>query len=283
MNKSMKIIIVIAIVFILAGGIFIGAAYAFGERYVDSKLENYSAVFDDTADAKVNQIHIDDMVADVRFLKAGNDETSGITVEAENIVLDNFKCEVNNNIMTISYNPSTVKYGFISLPSFVFDMNTKLPVIKIYICEGKVLDEVNFISNVGNISSEELNTETFIISGGLGNCNIENLTAGNVRIDGGVGDTNISGTINGQTMIEGGLGNLRISGQMNGNIKLNGGVGNVNFDLSGDANDYNIKSNGGVGDIKINSKKANDFINSSESKYNIDINGGLGNITIKIK
>jgi len=278
-NKLLKFIIVIAIVFILIGAVFCGAAYAFGGMYVDSKLDNDNSSY---ASPSVSKIEISDGVANIKLLKS-SDDNGEISVKAENILLEYYKCEISGGALKISYNPDKYKFGFISFPSFFFERNMKSPEINVYIPAGKVLDEIYFKSGVGNISIEEINAESFIIGGGVGNYDIKNMTAGSLRINGGVGDVRFSGIINGGTVIDGGLGNLNISGQANGDIRLKGGVGNVNLNLTGDINDYNIKVDSGVGNIRINGKKTSEFTNSSGSKYNIDVDGGLGNINIDIK
>lgn len=281
MKKSTKSVILIATILILAGGVFCGAAYAFGEGYMSSKIESLSESFEA---ASVNKFEINEHVANINITETNND-SGNIIIEAENVIPEHFKCEVTNNVLKISYNPSVLKFGFISVPSFIFDptaWNRKTPVINIYIPGGKMFDEINFKGGVGNINAEKLNAEVFIIGGGVGNYDINNLSTESLRIDGGVGETTISGIINGEAKIGGGVGNTRLSGQVYGDITVNGGVGNINLDLSGDVSDYNINADSGIGNVRINGAKASEYRNSS-GKYSIDLDGGVGNINIDIK
>jgi len=277
-EMNMKKVIIIGVIFILLGGIFCGAAYAAGERYVDSKLsDGFFEVFvlDD-----VNKIYITDIVASVEISKY---EGSGIAVKAENIVETDFKCSLDKNgVLEISYNPDAIKFGFISLPSFIFDWKNKSPVISVYIPDGKMFDEVKFDGGVGSVNAEQINARSLIIGGGVGEYNIKDMITENLKIDGGVGSVKINGIINGDTKIDAGVGEIKITGQANGNIKLNTGVGNATLDLTGNINDYNIKADRGIGSIRLNGNKMPDSI-QNDGKYNIDIDAGVGSININIK
>ena len=179
----MKKILVIGIIFILLGGVFCGAAYAMSEKYVDSKLIDTNASF---ASEDVGKIYIGDMVASVKFLKA---EGRDIYVKAENIVESEFKCTLKNNYtLDISYNPGAVKFGFISLPSFILEpaWNSKPPVINIYIPDDKMFDEVYFSGGVGSVRVEEINTKSLILNGGVGENDIKNIYVENLKINVGV-------------------------------------------------------------------------------------------------
>ena len=280
--KIAKPIIVIAIIFILAGGVFCGAAYAFGENYMNSKTENCNESFESAA---INKLEIGDHVANINITKSG-DGGGNIIIKAENVLPEHFKCETANNVLKISYNPTAFKFGVISVPSFIFDpasWNRKTPVINIYVPEGKLFGEINFKGGVGNIRADEIIAENFIIGGGMGNYDITNMTTVNLKINGGMGNIDVRETvINGESRIDGGVGNVSISGKAGGNITVKGGVGNIDVRLSGDINDYNIKADSGIGSIRINGSKASEIRNSS-GRYNINIDGGVGNINIDIR
>ncbi|MCL1859689.1 MAG: DUF4097 domain-containing protein [Oscillospiraceae bacterium] len=272
----MKKILIIGIILILIGGVFCGAAYAVGERYMDSQVVDVSAAY---SSDKVNKINITENVANIKFLRSGGGD---IIVKAENIAESEFKCLLTeDNILQISYNPRSVKFGFINLPSFIFDWKNKSPVINIYIPEGKIFEEVKFNGGVGSINVEQINAKSLIIGGGVGEYNIKNMITENLRIDGGVGSVKIDGIINGDTKIDGGVGEVKITGQANGNIKLSTGVGSADLDLTGNVGDYNFKVNRGVGSIRLNGSKMPDSIQNG-GKYNIDINAGVGSININI-
>ena len=272
----MKKIITIGIVFILIGGVFCGAAYAMGEKYMDSTVTDISGVFSLDSISKIN---ITDNVANIKILKSDGGD---ITVKAENVVEKYFKYFVaDGDTLQISYNPSSVKFGFITLPSFVFDWKNKSPVISVYIPDGKIFDEAKFNGGIGSINAEQINADSLIIEGGVGEYNIKNMIAENLKVNCGMGSVKIDGIINGDTKIEGGVGEFKLTGQANGNIKLNAGLGNAALDLNGNIEDYNIKANRGLGDIKLNGGKMPDSLQNG-GKYNINIDAGVGNIDIKI-
>ena len=271
----MKKILVIGVIFILIGGVFCGVAYAVGERYMDSKVSDMVDVF--SAD-KINKISIDDNVANIKFLKSDNGE---ITVKAENVVESEYKCSVTeDNVLKISYNPSSIKFGFITLPSFMLKSTT--PVINVYIPDGKEFEEVKFKGGVGSIDVAQINAESLIIGGGVGAYNIENMTTEYLKIDGGVGSIKINGIINGDSDIDCGVGEVKITGEANGNIKLSTGVGSATLNLTGNVSDYNIKADKGLGSIKLNGSKMPSSIDNG-GKYNIKINAGVGSINITIR
>ena len=271
----MKVIIIIGLICILIGAIFCGVAYAVGGRYVNSQVTDITTEFN--AD-NVNKININEIVANVNIIKSGG--TRDIIIEAEKIIESEFKCELLSNTLKISYNPSQFKFGFINIPSFIYDWRNT-PVINIYIPGDKIFDEIYFNGGVGNINAEAINTQSFVISGGVGDFDMKNLTASSLEINSGVGNVKINGTIMGDTKIDGGVGNVKISGILKGNIKLSGGVGNTNLDLTGNVRDYDFKVDKGVGNVKLNGNKIETVRN--DGKYIIDINAGVGDININIK
>ena len=279
MNKSMKIIIVIGIVFILCGGIFFGAAYAFGERYIDSKTEDRSEIFKLSS---IEKLDIRDSVANINFLKNNNGDE--ILVEAKNVISDELTCESSGNTLKISYNPRAVKFGFISFPSWIFNWNTKIPEINIYIPESKIFDDVYIGGGVGTTQIEILNTKYLTLSGGVGNVKAKNIVTENLRIDGRVGTTDIDAVINGETKIGGGVGTIKISGEADGDMTINGGVGTITLNLSGDMNEYSFNVNRGLGSIKFNGNEIGDNPSrTTGGKYNVKIDGGVGDMNITIK
>ena len=272
----MKKMIIIGIIFILIGGVFCGAAYAYGERYVDNQLTDKSTSF--TAD-NINKMDINDYVAEIRIIKSNN--MSEIAVKAENIIEEEFTCELTNTTLKISYNPNTVKLGFISLPTRIFSITKKPPVINIYIPEGKQFDEFYFGGGVGRVAAEEINAQFLNLNGGVGEYNIDNMNVGRLEVSGGVGSVKLNGIVNGDTRIDSGVGEIKIRGQLNGNIKLKTGVGSASLDLKGNVADYNIKVDKGVGSVKLNGSKIETVQNNG--KYNLDIDAGVGEINIDIK
>ena len=292
----MKKMLVIAIICIFIGGVLCGVAYAAGEKYVEAQLTDISKSF---ISENINKISINDYVAEIKLIKYGG-ENKEISVQAQNIIENEYKCEMINDTMKISYNPTMVKFGFISLPTGIFNWRNKTPVINIYIPENKKFDEVNFGGGVGKIQTDEINAQVMILAGGVGEYDINNISVGRLDINGGVGNIKINGEVNGDFKIDGGVGeikidaiingnakidsgvgNIKIYGQINGNIKLKTGVGNTVLDLSGNAGDYNIKADKGVGNIRLNGNKIENVQNNG--KYNIDIDAGVGDININIK
>lgn len=271
----MKKVMVIGIICILIGAIFVGLAYGFGGRYVNSKLTDASKTF---SSAEINKLNIEEIIANVKIFKSG--DAGNIEIKAEKVIENELKCEVVNGVLKISYNPSRLKFGPITIPSFIYDWNNT-SVINIYIPEGKVFDEICYTGGLGNIEAEEINAQAIIISGGAGDYNIKNMTVGSLEINGEMGNISLNGTINGDTKISGGAGDLKISGQVNGNIKLNALMGNANLDLNGNAGDYNIKVDAGLGNIRLNGNKTGTVNNGG--KYTIDINASVGDININIK
>ncbi|MCL2772291.1 MAG: DUF4097 domain-containing protein [Oscillospiraceae bacterium] len=280
MKKGAKIIIIIGVVFILAGGLFCGAAYALGENYVDGKTTDIS---EDFTSGDVNKLNINNTIASVKIFKGDDNAAGSISIQAENVIESELKCDLSNNILTISYNPTTVKFGFITLPSGLFNWNKSSPVINIYIPADKLFDEVYFTGNIGNINIDDISAKDFTIDSGVGNFSADNMTvSGNLNIGNRVGGSDINAVINGQTKIDGGVGSINVSGQANGDITINGGVGSINMDLSGSVTAYAYNVKGGLGSIKLNGNKINDSWRSA-GDYNIKIDGGVGSININIK
>ena len=282
--KTMNKILIAGVIFILIGGIFCGAAYAMGEKYMDSTVTNTSEIF---ANDKINSIYISENIAEIKILKTASN-SGEIKVTADNVLLDEFKCLIkNDSTLEISYNPKVVKFGFISLPSAIFNWGSKTPKIAIYVPDGRIFDEVRFNGGVGEVNAEQINAQYVILNGGVGEYDIKEMNAGKLDINGGMGKVKIDGVINGDATIDSGVGEMIVSGQINGNIKLKAGVGSIKFDLTGDESDYNIKASKGVGSITINGLKDSDYKGkynqNNNGEYNIDIDAGVGEIDINIK
>jgi len=253
----MRKILIVGMIFILIGGVFCGAAYAAGEKYTESKMGDITSSFD--ADG-VSKINIRDHVAQIRILKA--EKNSGILVKAENVSETGFKCEQSGNTLNISYNPNTIKFGFLSLPAFVAEpfWSNNNPVITIYIPDDKLFEELHFGGGVGDVEIERIQAKSFVIDGGLGSYDVKDIYAESLKIRGGVGDAKIGGTIF-------------------GDIKIDGGVGSVMLNLKGELSDYNIKANSGIGDVSVNGKRPSE---NSRGIYTIRIDGGVGDVNINI-
>ena len=272
----MKKMLWIGVICIIIGGIFCGAAYAVGENYVSANMEFCEDIFNSN---DVNRIELIQNVANVKFLSGGNSES--IKIEAENILIPEYKCSVSDGILQIKYNPRSVKFGFVSFPTGIFNINNKMPEIRIYIPAGKKFDEVNFDGGVGKIETTQLNAKALMLNGGVGEYNIKGLTTDSLTIESGVGSIKIEGIINGGTKIDGGVGEIKISGQINGDIDLTTGVGSVELNLTGNASDYNIKVDKGLGSAKLNGSPVS-YVNN-DGKYNINVDAGVGSIDINIK
>jgi len=294
----MKKMMVTAIICVLVGVAFCGAAYAVSDGNVESNLRDKKLNF---PSGSIKKIHIKDHVANVKIFKApaGSEE---IVIEAENILLEEFKASESGGVLTISYNPRTVKFGVVSLPKLNFGKINKMSVINIYIPENKTFDSFIFDGGVGTTYAEYIDAGTVTIDGGVGTYDIQGVTAGSLKlnggvgtvkisgaeingetkIDGGVGTIDISGRFNGDTKIDGGVGTIDLDGEINGNLKLSTGVGSANVNLKGDIGDYNVKANKGVGTIRLNGNKIPDSIKNG-GKYELKIDAGVGSININIK
>jgi hypothetical protein len=257
----MKKILVIGLIFILIGGIFCGAAYATGEKYADSELADIRFAF---AANSVDKINIGNYIAEIKIIK-GELNSSEILVTAENVEGEVFVCGQSGGILSISYDPEKLKFGFFHFPTFVFEpfWNNRYPVIKIYIPEEKLFDEIYIEGGLGDTEIAHIEVKSFVIKGGVGNYNIKSIYAEKLYIEGGLGD-------------------LKINGEIAGDIKIDGGVGNVRLNLKGDAEDYSVNSNNGIGNIKINGKSRPWGDNWYRGIYKIDIDGGLGDVNISI-
>ncbi|MCL2095657.1 MAG: DUF4097 domain-containing protein [Oscillospiraceae bacterium] len=272
----MKKMIITGIICVAVGIAVCGAAYALSGRSVSGDLSDSSVYFPSDG---INKINIGEHVAAVKIFKS-SDNSGEIKIEAENIILSEFKASEKNGVLEILYNPTIFKLPFISMP-IGFGYN-KFSVINIYIPEGKIFDEVKFGGGVGTVNIEDITAGEVIINGGVGTYDIKDMTAGSLRVDGGVGSVKINGVINGDAKIGGGVGTVELSGEVNGDIRLSTGVGTASLDLKGDAEDYNIRADRGVGRIRLNGNKIPDTIRNG-GKYDITVSAGVGDININIK
>ena len=295
----MKKMVITGIICVLIGVAFCGAAYAVSDGNVESNnLRDKKFTF---PSAGIKKIHIKDHVANLKIFKAPADSDE-IVISAENVLVEELKVSESDGVLSISYNPRTVKFGVVSLPKLNFGKINKMSVINIYIPENKTFDSFYFDGGVGTTYAEYITAGSVILDGGVGTYDIKNITAdslklnggvgtvkiagalinGGAKIEGGVGTVDVSGRFNGDTVIDGGVGTIDFAGEINGNLKLSTGVGSANVNLKGSIDDYNIKANKGVGTIRLNGSKIPDSVKNG-GRYDIKIGAGVGSININIK
>lgn len=299
MKKKFRFVMMFGLIFILIGGVITAAAYRYGVEHY-SELTEYTDFAQNFDVESVNYLKIVNVAASV-FIEEGE----RFSVVGENIPEDVLRCEIENNILTISMdNDWGINIGFLRLPNFPSMKNfiftgldsavwTDSAKIYIYIPKGKSFNEIWFDDNVGNIEADYLESDKLKIYSNVGNINIGSFKTDDLVLGGGVGNTTLSGIIGndgniniqgrvGNTnltlkeptsntaMINGSVGNIHITGDINSNVRIDGGVGNITWDgaIKGD-----MTVNGGVGNITLN-------LNGDIDDYNIRASGGLGNTRI---
>lgn len=270
----LKVVLIVGVALILGGGLIYGAAYAIGERRNDANTGDFQQAFQQTANLLNLKVNVE--IGRVNINRSSGSE---ITIDAKDIIEENFTSEIVNDTLEVSYRQRRSALGFISIPGITTGRRT--PVININIPEGMIFENVDIDGGVGEYNIEYIHADSLVLSSGVGKINVSDSRIDRLRVDAGVGETNIRGDI-GEMNISGGIGRITVTGSVARDIRVNGGVGEIRLDLAGDISNYNVSADSGIGAVRINGERADYFIRNTNAPYRLTASGGVGSITINI-
>lgn len=210
----------------------------------------------------IKLVSIDADVAKVKLVKG-----DAVTVTCENIVKDNFDCEIKNGELEIEYDQGGF-FGF-SFGSTDCEITVTLPE--------KVYEEITVEQGVGKFTATDISCNVFKLECGVGDSNLVNVTAKSLDVDMGVGECEIRDAVLTNCKIEGGVGDFTINNSdILSGCSIDGGVGEININLNSD--NYKVIADSGVGDVVFNGDEVNNSMGSGE--VTIDADCGVGDINI---
>ena len=233
----------------------------------------------------VQRVHPTDRIVNIKIgagiakFNVNKTQERDIIINARDVVIDDFKSEINGDTLTISYDPRNSRKGLFSLISL--PRWQKTPVIDIDIPESMVFDKFKIDGGVGSYDIEYVNTNSLTMDGGVGKVTIRSSRIDNLKVDAGVGSIDINGDI-GEMKLGVGVGSVSVRGSISRDIKVDGGVGGVILDLAGNINNYDVKAESGIGAVRINGEKGDTYRNKG-APYKLRVDGGIGGINVNIR
>lgn len=210
----------------------------------------------------VKLVSINADVAKVKLVKG-----DAVTVTCENIVKDDFDCEIENGELDIEYDKEGFIVGFGSVDAG--EITVTLPE--------KVYEEITVDQGVGEFTATDISCDVFKLECGVGDSNLINVTAKSIDIDMGVGECEIRESALTNCRIEGGVGDFTINNSdILSGCSIDGGVGEININLNSD--NYKVIADSGLGDVVFNGDEVDNNIGSGE--VTIDVDCGVGDINI---
>ena len=269
MTEVQKVIKYIAIsfaIFLIASIIFGIASFVFelGRSFI-SPDENISEAMQGTKFENVDITKLD------------------IEIGASNLTIkqgESLAVETNNKDIEIEQNEGILH---------IKQKNTKWHINKepkstliLYIPEEVEIKNAIIQMGAGNITIENLNTDSLDLQLGAGKTEINDLIVNNnCNIDGGAGAIIIKNSKINNLDFDLGVGEVNLEAGLTGRSEIDAGVGSLKLNLLGEKEQYKIHAEKGIGQITIDGKDIKNDTTVGEGENYIDIDGGIGEIIIK--
>ncbi len=260
MNSSMSLRTKISLVVMIAGGLIflIGiASLLAGKPDSRYKLESYenSAQSADIKSAEIN----------IGYGKVNISSGTKFEIKCTNVDTEKLECKITSNILHIDYNVDLIESMYMGKGDgidTVFDIT--LPQ--------KLLEEVSFTQNCGNVSIKGVTCNTFSLSSSRGDILLNGVSANHsTKFDLGSGKCEINSCTLQSPEIKGGLGNCSIVKSRISSMTYNGSFGDM--DITGCVLSGNTKLDCGMSDTKVS-------LTGGESGYGFSFDKGFGDITV---
>lgn len=253
--KITLIAMVIGLILTIAG-CSINKGFSF-DSTVDTNIINISSIESENEklDKFVN-IDIESEVSNIKIIPSDEYKIELKYIKDESIV----NYEVKDNTLKIKQENLKKVNNNMDL------LKDEYNLIKIYVPKGFVMENINIVSNVGNISLDEINSNILSASCDVGNIEIK--------------DTNINKKLN----ISNDVGNIEVSGKIYGESNIKNNIGNIDIEVDEYKNLYNYKIKNELGILELDGKNYKKEVNAdNKSENNLIINCETGRIELNFK
>jgi len=154
-------------------------------------------------------------------------------------------------------------------------------VLRLFIPEGTVFDEVHISTGAGKTDLEDMRAKVIDMNFGAGKVVMQNVVAtDNAFIDAGVGKLSIRKSQFNNLELDMGVGDLEFSGTLLGRNAFKLGVGSSQIDLTGSLDDYRIHVEKGIGTIYVDGDNVKNDTRLGQGDTELFCEGGVGTIKI---
>lgn len=281
-NIAVALIAIGIIVCIVAFGFGVGN---FKKNY---KLQSFVKTYDNninTENINSSNLSVENISFDIDCGNIEIVEGDVFQLEVIDAIEDTVKQSVENNTLTVTqHNPSNSKwkFNFWFLNNSDDEENSINTIFKLTVPKNTEFENVEFKTNVGNITAYEITCADFSCDIDVGSVNIDNLTCQKTEIDSDVASVALKNAKISNCDITSDVGDIEIKGIITGKNEISTNVGDLKLDLQGDINDYSFSVDKGIGDVEINDKEVSSLENSSASNT-FKIKHDIGDVDITIK
>lgn len=263
MNRVVKIICIVSVVFIIIGGMLTASAYFAGARfenyrydgnwYYRNELTNeFHISLENTQSIK--KLELDVSYGEVRIYTGEE-----FDVVIDNGYLDYFECDINGDTLRVEYDTED--------HSFRWSRNHP-PTINITIPRDFIFEKADLSLGAGVLYSAWIYADTISVEVGAGSVTIDSLLARNASVQCGVGEA-------------------RIAADISNYCSLDCATGEIDVRLAGSSKDWDFNADIGVGQVQINGSDFSGW--GSRSNHNtgaekkIDVQCGVGSIILNFE
>lgn len=164
--------------------------------------------------------------------------------------------------------------------TFFFNTGGKA-VLKLYIPQNKLFDEVKISTGAGSLDIEKLKANSIDMDFGAGKALLKNILArDHASLDSGVGELTIKDSEFSNLDLDMGVGQLDFSGTLSGRNSFKMGVGSSHFNLKGSLDDYTLDIKKGLGEILVDKENIESDTELGRGDRKLYFEGAVGSIKI---
>lgn len=249
-----------ALTLITIGCVIYGTSRIFGGVSVEDKVTNVeeSALLD-----KYTQLDIDMDVSDIDIVK-------GTEYRLDYSGTDNleFSYKVDNGVLKITQKQKIMFFG-----NSGANLTLTVP-------QDAVFERADISPNVGDVSIEDINVDTYISDTDVGDTKIYGSSIKNIELESNTGDVAIIECEIGRADIQSDVGEVEIKKCNFENLDIESDVGDVVIESENSLDSYAFDLKTDVGTVEINYKDMDKSYNTGKSEKKIKVKGNVGDIKI---
>lgn len=270
-TKYLAILAIVTVICIIIGTVihithWFGYGFSNLFSFVSSTKLDHSRVTYSENISEFNEIEIEASVMSIT-IKPG--DSYSLTYDCVKYLEPDFK--VKGNKFTLSQ-PSVPHFG---------GSNNKCNMT-LTIPAGIVLNNIDILSDIGNIKINDSNSSNIKLESDIGNITLENCKFENSEIQCDIGNIKLNTCSLGDSELENDTGNINVSECEFEDLDAYNDVGNVEFKTSLTLDNYDIDLLTDIGTIKFNGEKQKKHFSQKASNtsdaYELNIETDIGNI-----
>lgn len=282
MNRFAKIVLIIGIGALIAGGILCAGSISTGKVDVVT-IANNGAKKEKNKRYNIEKTEIeafDEFLIDADAVNVKTIKGNKFAIEYHGYWKPEYKCE--NGKLTFQLKGThnvTLDEGIKSFFNVHGDNNK----LKIYIPDGAKFKKGEITADAGNVDVSELTVDNFKIDADAGNVKMDSVDVQNCEIDVDAGNIKIEDSVVKNVKMEADAGNIKLLNVVTDVAKMEASMGNIKAEIKGNRDDYDINVDNSLGDVKVDGSKVGSLKEKTGKDKKINIENDMGNVKISFK